>query len=107
MTRTEVDLGDPRIETGAAWDAFCRALEASKQIVLGEGVPDSPQLRAEGFRYLTRFLEAGIRTCVEYTDSDHPEFCRMIERGMTWGLDCPVPSLNRTNTVPLLDRLSS
>ncbi len=75
--------------TGQAWDALCDALRRSRRIVLGDGVPDSPRLRAEGFRYLTRFLEAGIRSCVAYADPDHPEFCRMIERHVTWGLDCP------------------
>jgi hypothetical protein len=83
------DPADPRVMTGAAWDDLCRALEGARQIVLGPDVPDSPQLRAEGLRYLTRFLEAGIRSCVAYADPDHPEFCRMIEREMTWGLDCP------------------
>jgi hypothetical protein len=83
------DPGDSRLESGEAWDAFCDALRGARRLVLGPGVPASPQLRAEGFRYLTRFLEAGIRTCVAYADPDHPEFCRMIERNASWGLDCP------------------
>ena len=75
--------------SGEAWDDLCEALRRARRLVVGAGVPDSPQLRAEGFRYLTRFLQAGIRTCVEYADPEHPEFCRMIERHVTWGLDCP------------------
>jgi hypothetical protein len=77
------------LTSGAAWDALCEALRASAQRVLGPGTPPAPADRAEGFRYLLRFLEAGIRLCVEYAEPDHPELCRMIERGMTWGLDCP------------------
>ena len=89
MGNTPEDPGDPRISTGVAWDAVSDAVRRIQTLVIGPQVPASPQLQAEGFRYLTRFLEAGIRTCVEYADPDHPEFCRMIERGMTWGLDCP------------------
>ncbi len=77
------------LESGAAWESLCRSLESARRVVLGPGAPDDPQLRAEGFRYLTRFLEAGIRSCVEYADPDQPVLCRMIEHGMTWGLDCP------------------
>jgi hypothetical protein len=56
---------------------------------LGEGVPDSPRDRAEGFRYLTRLLAAGIVTCVEHADGDDPSFARMVDYDMRWGLDCP------------------
>jgi hypothetical protein len=83
------DPGDPRIAKGDAWRRFCDQLLRSQDLVLGEGVPDSPQMRAEGFRYLTRFLEAGIRSCVSHADPDYPIFGRMIEYTMTWGLDAP------------------
>jgi hypothetical protein len=83
------DPGDPRLASGAAWNALCDALRASARRVLAEGAPAAAADRAEGFRHLLRFLEAGIRLCVEYAEPDHPELCRMIERGMTWGLDCP------------------
>jgi hypothetical protein len=83
------DPADPRLASGAAWNALCDALRASDKRVLGPDAPAAPADRAEGFRYLLRFLEAGIRLCVEYAEPDHPELCRMIERGMTWGLDCP------------------
>ncbi len=83
------DPADPRVMKGESWDVLCDALRSAARIVTGPEVPASPQLRAEGFRYLTRFLEAGIRSCVAYADPDHPELCRMIERNATWGLDCP------------------
>ncbi len=44
---------------------------------------------AEGFRYLLRFLAAGISLCVEHDDTDTPELGRMIEDRMSWGLDNP------------------
>lgn len=74
---------------GDAWLRFCDQLRASSELVLGDGVPGSAQSRAEGFQYLTRFLEAGIRLCVSHADPDYPIFGRMIEYTMTWGLDAP------------------
>ncbi len=87
--RESTDRGDARLESGEAWQRLCDQLQRCREIVLGEDVPDSPQMRAEGFRYLTRFLEAGIRSCVSHADPDQPVFCRMIEYGMSWGLDAP------------------
>jgi hypothetical protein len=83
------DSGDPRLAMARAWEQVCDRLRARQDLVLGEGVPDSPQMGAEGFRYLTRFLEAGIRSCVAHADPDYPVFARMIEHDMTWGLDVP------------------
>ncbi len=84
-----VDPLDPRLMTGQAWDDFCAALARSRALVLGEGVPDAPSDRAEGFRYLTRFLAAGINSCVALGDPDYPVFGRMMDHTMPWGLDAP------------------
>ena len=86
---TGPDPGDPRVVKGDAWQRFCDQLRRSSDLVLGPGVPASPASRAEGFQYLTRFLEAGIRLCVSHADPDYPVFGRMIEYTMTWGLDAP------------------
>jgi len=83
------DPGDPRLGDGAAWADLCNALARASRLVLGDGVPDAPRERAEGFRYLTRFLAAGIAVCVEHADSDDPVFVRMIDHTMKWGLDAP------------------
>jgi hypothetical protein len=74
---------------GAAWRALCGAIERSAERVLGEAAPDTPRDRAEGFRYLTRFLAAGIVSCVAHDDPDYPVFGRMIDYTMPWGLDNP------------------
>jgi len=86
---TPVDQGDPRLESGEAWNALCDTLKRSAGLVLGEGVPDTPRDRAEGFRYLTRFLNAGIVSCLANDDPDHPVFARMIDYSAPWGLDNP------------------
>ena len=83
------DPADARVMSGEAWDALCDTLKRAGRLVLGEGVPDSPRDRAEGFRYLTRFLAAGINVCIEHADPDHPEFGRMVDHTMKWGLDAP------------------
>ena len=83
------DPADPSVVSGAAWDALVETLRRSSRLVLGAGVPDAPAYRAAGFRYLTRLFAAGLVTCVEFADPDYPEFGRMIDPSMKWGLDCP------------------
>jgi hypothetical protein len=76
-------------DLGRVWDELTDSLRQSNRLVLGDGVPDAPRDRAEGFRYLTRLFAAGLVTCVEFADPDYPEFGRMIDTSMKWGLDCP------------------
>jgi hypothetical protein len=77
------------IDAEALWRDFSRRVEALGDLALGEGTPQSDAQRAAGLRYLTRFLAAGLRLCMEHDDADHPVFARMIENGMSWGLDNP------------------
>jgi hypothetical protein len=77
------------ITNGAAWEQLSETLRGASKLVLGPGVPDAARDRAEGFRYLTRLLAAGLVTCVEFADGDYPEFGRMVDPAMKWGLDCP------------------
>jgi hypothetical protein len=83
------DPADARIMQGTAWAELCEKLHELSRLVVGEGVPDSPQDRAEGFRYLTQLLAAGTVVCVAHADPDYPEFGRMIDHTMKWGLDAP------------------
>ena len=50
-------------------------------------LPDDPLVAAEGLRYLLRFLAAGITVCIEHDDTETPEFGRMTENRVSWGLD--------------------
>lgn len=83
------DPEDPRVTSGRIWEDLCDTVRDASRLVMGEGVPDGPADRAEGFRYLTRLLANGINVCVELADPDHPEFGRMIEFPARWGLDAP------------------
>ena len=85
----ESDPAAPRIMDGSAWTEFCETLQQASKLVLGPEVPDTPRHRAEGFRYLSRFLAAGIVSCVSHDDPDYPVFARMIDYTMPWGLDNP------------------
>lgn len=75
--------------SGDAWRRLCRALEAAERLVIGPDVPDDERHRAEGYRYLTRYLAAGLRSCVTHDDPDYPILQRMIEYTTPWGLDHP------------------
>jgi ribosomal protein S16 len=77
------------IDVGSLWRDLSRRIESLSELVLGEGAPTGGAQRAAGLRYLTRFLAAGLRLCIEHDDADHPVFARMIENAMSWGLDNP------------------
>ncbi len=78
-----------RIVNGAAWSDFCRALERAGEVVLSEGTPENPFDRAEGFRYLTRLLRAGLDSHVESSDPHHPRFFQLANETVKIGNDNP------------------
>lgn len=75
--------------SGAIWRDLVERLRELESLVTGDGVPATPQDRAEGFRYLLRFLASGIRVTIPGGDPDYPELTRMVENGLSWGLDNP------------------
>jgi hypothetical protein len=86
---SSIDPRDPRIMSGEIWAELCKVLEQTERLVLARDVPDSPLMRAEGLRYLTRLLAGGIRLCMELADPDYPEFGRMVDTTLSWGIDNP------------------
>jgi hypothetical protein len=82
------DPADPSVMDGSAWTALCDTLRASTRLVATGDFVD-PRARAEGLRYLTRLFAAGTVVCMEHADPDYPEFGRMIDHRMKWGLDAP------------------
>ena len=79
---------DRRLST-ADWDTLADRVRELAPLVFGPEVPDTALHRAEGTRYLLRFLAAGILDCVEFMDPHDPEFVRFIDPRVSWGLDNP------------------
>ena len=78
-----------RIVDGRSWSAFCRALEQAGQAVLRSGTPATPFDRAEGFRYLTRLLRAGLESQLEHADPRQPGFFQLSNETIKIGNDNP------------------
>jgi len=78
-----------RIMDGSAWAEFCDTLKAAGAVVLGDGTPQTPFDRAEGFRYLTRLLRAALETFVEDADPLAPELLRTAHETVKMGNDNP------------------
>jgi hypothetical protein len=78
-----------RLDSGETWQVLCARIAALEELVRADGAPASSGLRAVGTRYLTRFLAAGLRVCLECDDPDYPRFARMADDAMSWGLDNP------------------
>ena len=74
---------------GTAWREFCHALEEAGDAVFGEGTPSDPFNRAEGTRYLTRLLRAGLESNVESSDPSHPRFFQLSNQTIKIGNDNP------------------
>jgi len=78
-----------RIADGSAWRDFCRALERAGDAVLRPETPSDPFDRAEGFRYLTRLLRAGLESQVEFADLRFPGFFQLANETIKIGNDNP------------------
>jgi hypothetical protein len=78
-----------RISDGSAWRDFCRALERAGDAVLRSETPTSAFDRAEGFRYLTRLLRAGLESQVEFADPRFPGFFQLANETIKIGNDNP------------------
>ncbi len=57
--------------------------------MLQEGTPAAPLDRAEGFRYLTRLLRAGLESQLEFGDPEHPGFFQLANETIKIGNDNP------------------
>jgi hypothetical protein len=68
-----------------AWSRLVRAIEQMPELLKGVAPVEEP----EGVRYLMRFLQAGLRVCIEADDAQAPMLTRSVEHRMTWGLDNP------------------
>ena len=78
---------DARLRDGRAWQEFCRSLEAAGEHLLRFPIPDSPELRAEGFRYLLGLVTSGIGNSLQNADPDQPRWWRNPDSFAKWGAE--------------------
>jgi hypothetical protein len=78
-----------RILDGRSWSAFCHALEEAGQAVLRPETPNTAFDRAEGLRYLTRLLRAGLESQLEFADPCRPGFYQLSNETVKIGNDNP------------------
>lgn len=77
-----------KVMTAEAWTDFCELLKKAGDVILNEELTTDPFDRAEGLRYLSRLLRAGLMSFVEHPGPLHPEF-RPMSPLVKMGLDNP------------------
>src|SRR5688572_32036119 len=80
---------EQRIADGTAWAEFCDNLKEVGKIILRPETPDDLFNRAEGYRYLTRLLRAGLENAVEFSDPRFPQFFQLANETIKIGNDNP------------------
>jgi hypothetical protein len=88
---------EKRVVDGSAWRDFCRALEGAGEVVFSDRTPADPFERAEGMRYLTRLLRAGLESFVESSDPCHPRFFQLSNETIKIGNDNPDNTYHNCN----------
>lgn len=80
---------EQRILDGTTWREFCRALEKAGDTILRPSTPANVFDRAEGIRYLTRLVRAGLDSQIESADPRHPRFFQLSNETIKIGNDNP------------------
>ena len=87
--KSETDITNQRIVSGKAWIEFCDNLKAAGAALAYPGTPRDPFQQAEGLRYLSRLVRAGLEAYVEYSDPAFPTLRRMVHETVKLGADNP------------------
>jgi hypothetical protein len=80
---------EQRIIDGSAWADFCDSLKEAGNVILRSETPNDLFNRAEGYRYLTRLLRAGLESNVEFSDPSFPQFFQLADETKKIGNDNP------------------
>ena len=78
-----------RLLSGATWNEFCETLKTAGNVVLSRTAPADELTRAEGFRYLSRLVRAGLEAFVEHADPLAPVLFRPVHETVKMGADNP------------------
>ena len=87
--KTPTDVAEQRVVSGQSWNEFCDTLKAAGASLTFPGAPTDPFNQAEGYRYLTRLLRAGLEAFVEYADPKAPVLHRVVHETVKMGADNP------------------
>ncbi|MYH07352.1 MAG: hypothetical protein F4146_02085, partial [Rhodothermaceae bacterium] len=87
--RTEKGIVAQRIVSGKTWDEFCDSLKAAGAGLQFPGAPQDPFNQAEGYRYLSRIVRAGLMAFVEHADVRAPVLHRVVDEVTKLGADNP------------------
>ena len=77
-----------KVTSAEAWTEFCEVLKKAGDVILRDELTVDPFDRAEGMRYLSRLLRAGLIAFVEHPGPLHPRF-QPLPRLVKMGLDNP------------------
>lgn len=71
------------------WTEFCERLKQAGELMDDARTPRDARTQAEGYRYLTRLLRAGLESCVEGSDPRFPVFYSLSHDTVKIGNDNP------------------
>lgn len=77
------------VVSGRVWEDFCDTLKSAGGSILGFDSPDDPLTRAEGFRYLSRLVRAGLENFMEAGTPKAPTLRRLVHETVKMGNDNP------------------
>lgn len=80
---------DQKVVDGTVWDEFCDALKGAGRIVQSENAAKDALSQAEGYRYLTRLLRAGLESFLEHRDPKFPQLRCGAHETIKMGADNP------------------
>ncbi len=83
------DVAARRIVEGKSWEEFCDTLKAAGSAMVFPGAPQDPFNQAEGYRYLSRLVRAGLESFMEFADPKAPVLRRVASETIKLGSDNP------------------
>ncbi len=86
---TPEGVSEQRIVSGEAWEEFCDTLKAAGASLKFPGTPQDPFNQAEGYRYLSRLVRAGLEGFLEDADPRAPTLKRVVHETVKMGADNP------------------
>ena len=100
MSKSEAER---KVLDGTVWEEFCDLLKEAGKVVQSENAPDDAFNKAEGYRYLTRMLRAGLESFLEHGDPAFPELRSPCHTTIKMGADNPDNYYQSTSIKPECD----